>query len=151
MSGDPIQALVDRAKQELQAVNQQIEASRGTLRSLEDTLKTTQKQVTDAQKVAMGCNTRTAEAEAKAKGIVDAANREAQVARETAARETQQARLQAEQEIETKRQAAARAAEEAEVRASEAEGRHRALQAAVSVAQQKLDAIKRQASVFAQS
>lgn len=151
MSDDPIQAIVDRAKQELQAVNQQIEASRTTLRSLEESLKATQKQTAESQKIAAECNTKIAEAEIKARGIVDVANRNAQAVREKVAEEID---VQCKEHGDAMREALEehiKAMKEAEARVADAEGRYRALQAAMSVAQQKLDAIKRQASVFAQS
>ena len=76
VAGDPILDMIDRSKQELKAINQQIEAAQTTRKSLEDTLRTTQKRVADLEVQAAAAPGRIAAAEKRAAEITAAANRE---------------------------------------------------------------------------
>ena len=81
VAGDPILDMIDRSKRELTAINQQIEASRTTLRSLEDTLKTTQKRVADLEAQAAAAPAKVEAAHKRAAEITDAADREVRAMR----------------------------------------------------------------------
>jgi predicted nucleic acid-binding Zn-ribbon protein len=76
MAGDPILDMIDRSKQELKAINQQIEASRTTLRSLEDTLRTMQKRAAYLEEQAAAAPGKIADAEKRATEITAAADRQ---------------------------------------------------------------------------